>query len=195
MGYAFCVSPIKKGTMAPYLNMAALPTSGPNPDDTILREYTSGTRFRNGDTLFARITPCLENGKTAFLQALPKDTVGWGSTEFIVMRAIPPVTSVYPYLLARDPAFRAHAIQSMTGTSGRQRARTEALAPYQVAFPTTEVWTVFALIIEPLFSKIHGNSEESQILTALRNTLLPKLVSGKLRLTSSTPIVRNETEN
>ena len=186
---------IKKGTIAPYLNMAALPTSGPNPDDPILREYTSGTRFRNGDTLFARITPCLENGKTAFLQALPKDTVGWGSTEFIVMRAIPPVTSVYPYLLARDPAFRAHAIQSMTGTSGRQRARTEALAPYQVAFPTTEVWTVFALNIEPLFSKIHVNSEESQILTALRNTLLPKLVSGKLRLTSSTPIVRNETEN
>ncbi len=75
---------IKKGTIAPYLNMAALPTSGPNPDDPILREYTSGTLFRNGDTLFARITPCLENGKTAFLQALPKDTVGWGSTEFIV---------------------------------------------------------------------------------------------------------------
>ena len=173
---------IKKGTMAPYLNMAALPTSGPNPDDPILREYTSGTRFRNGDTLFARITPCLENGKTAFLQALPKDTVGWGSTEFIVMRAIPPVTSVYPYLLARDPAFRAHAIQSMTGTSGRQRARTEALAPYQVTFPTTEIWAAFALIIEPLFSKIHENSEESRTLVAQRDTLLPKLVSGDLRV-------------
>ena len=173
---------IKKGTIAPYLNMAALPTSGPNPDDPILREYTSGTRFRNGDTLFARITPCLENGKTAFLQALPKDTVGWGSTEFIVMRAIPPVTSVYPYLLARDPAFRAHAIQSMTGTSGRQRARTEALAPYQVTFPTTEFWTIFALIIEPLFSKIHVNSEESRTLAALRDALLPKLVSGDLRV-------------
>ncbi len=175
---------IKRGTMAPYLNMAALPTSGPNPDDTILREYTSGTRFRNEDTLFARITPCLENGKTAFLQALPKDTVGWGSTEFIVMRAIPPVTSVYPYLLARDPAFRAHAIQSMTGTSGRQRARTEALAPYQVTFPTTEIWAAFALIIEPLFSKIHVNSEESRAIAAQRDALLPKLVSGKLRSTS-----------
>jgi len=168
--------------VAPYLNMAALPTSGPNSDDPILREYTSGTRFRNGDTLFARITPCLENAKTAFVQVLPKDTVGWGSTEFIVMRAIPPVTSVYPYLLARDSAFRAQAIQSMTGTSGRQRARTEALAPYQVAFPTTEVWTVFALIIEPLFSKIHVNSKESRTLAALRDALLPKLVSGELRV-------------
>ena len=171
---------IKKGTIAPYLNMAALPTSGPNPDDTILREFTSGTRFRNGDTLFARITPCLENGKTAFVQALPKDTVGWGSTEFIVMRAIPPVTSVYPYLLARDPVFRAHAIQSMTGTSGRQRARTEALAPYQVTFPTTEIWTTFTLIIEPLFSKIKATSEESRTLAALRDALLPRLVSGTL---------------
>ena len=173
---------IKRGTIAPYLNMAALPTSGPNPDDAILREYTSGTRFRNGDTLFARITPCLENGKTAFVQGLPKDTVGWGSTEFIVMRAIPPVTSVYPYLLARDPAFRANAIQSMTGTSGRQRARTEALAPYQVTFPSTEVWTAFALIIEPLFSKIHVNSEESRTLVAQRDALLPRLLSGKLQI-------------
>ena len=173
---------IKRGTITPYLNMAALPTSGPNPDDTVLREYTSGTRFRNRDTLFARITPCLENGKTAFVQGLPKDTVGWGSTEFIVMRAIPPVTSVYPYLLARDPAFRAHAIQSMTGTSGRQRARTEALAPYQVTFPTTDIWSAFALTVEPLFSKIHVNSEESRTLAAQRDALLPKLVSGELRL-------------
>ena len=173
---------IKRGTLAPYLNMAALPTSGPNPDDAVLREFTSGTRFRNGDTLFARITPCLENGKTTFVQVLPKDIVGWGSTEFIVMRAIPPVTSVYPYLLARDPAFRTHAIQSMTGTSGRQRARTEALAPYQVAFPTTEVWTVFALIIEPLFSKIHVNSKESRTLAALRDALLSKLISGNMRV-------------
>ena len=50
-----------------------------------LREFTSGTRFRNGDTLLARITPCLENGKTAFVQWLHEGTVGWGSTEFIVM--------------------------------------------------------------------------------------------------------------
>ena len=59
--------PMKKGTVAPYLDMAALPTSGPSSDDAVLREFTSGTRFRNGDTLLARITPCLENGKTAFV--------------------------------------------------------------------------------------------------------------------------------
>ena len=82
--------PMQKGTAAPYLEMAALPTTGSSPDDTVLRGFKSGARFRNGDTLLARITPCLENGKTTFLQLLPKDAVGWSSTEFIVMRAIPP---------------------------------------------------------------------------------------------------------
>ena len=120
--------PMKKGVVAPYLDMAALPTSGSSSDDAVLREFTSGTRFRNKDTLLARITPCLENGKAAFIQSLLNYAVGWGSTEFIVMRAIPPVPPEYAYLLARNPDFRAHAIQSMTGTSGRQRAQTEALA-------------------------------------------------------------------
>ena len=103
--------------------MADLPTSGPSPADPVSREFSSGTRFRNGDTLFARITHCLENGQSAFIQSLPKDSGGWGSTEFIVMRSIPPIPPEYTYLLTRDPLFRAHAIQSMTGTSGRQRTQ------------------------------------------------------------------------
>ena len=61
---------LKKGTLAPYLDMAAVPTSGPSPDDAAMRDFKSGTRFRKGDALLARITPCLENGKTAFIQSL-----------------------------------------------------------------------------------------------------------------------------
>ena len=98
--------PMKRGTLAPYLDMAALPTSGSSTDTAVLREFKSGTRFRNGDTLLARITPCLENGKTAFVQSLQDGEVGWGSTEFIVMRAMPPVPPEYPYLLGRDVDFR-----------------------------------------------------------------------------------------
>ena len=176
---------MKKGKVAPYLNMAALPTSGPNPDDAVLREFTSGTRFRNGDTLFARITPCLENGKTAFVQSLPDDTLGWGSTEFIVMRSIPPVPPEYTYLLARDPRFRAHAIQSMTGTSGRQRARTESLVTYPLPFPPADTWAAFDLIVQPLFAKIRTANERTHTLAAQRDTLLPKLVSANLRFLSS----------
>ena len=169
--------PLKRGTKAPYLNMAALPTEGSNPDNAILREYKSGTRFRNRDTLLARITPCLENGKTAYIQSLPSDTVGWGSTEFIVLRAIPPVTSEYTYLLARDEAFRAHAIQSMTGTSGRQRVQTQVVSNYRLPSPQMDIWSTFSLFIEPMFTGIRMLSEESSILAGLRDVLLPRLVS------------------
>ena len=174
--------PMKKGTVAPYLDMAALPTSGPSPDDAVLREFTSGTRFRNGDTLLARITPCLENGKTAFVQSLPQDTVGWGSTEFIVMRSIPPVPTEYTYLLARERRFRAHAVQSMTGTSGRQRARTEALAGYPLVFPPADTWGKFGLMAGQVFRRIESNREETTTLAAQRDALLPKLVSGEVRV-------------
>ena len=177
--------PMKRGTVAPYLDMAALSTSGPSPDKAVLREFKSGTRFRNSDTLLARITPCLENGKTAFVQSLPGGTVGWGSTEFIVMRAIPPVPPEYTYLLARDATFREHAIQSMTGTSGRQRVQVNALAPYMLPFPPVDVWAKFRSLISPMFGSIETTRKESRALAAQRDTLLPLLVSGEVWMNGS----------
>ena len=112
-----------------------------------MREFTSGTRFRNGDTLLARITPCLENGKTAFVQFLHEGTVGWGSTEFIVMCSTPVVPPEFTYLLARDSRFRSEAIQSMTGTSGRQRAQAEALATYASPCSPTDSLSVFGAVV------------------------------------------------
>ena len=174
--------PMKRGTVAPYLDMASLPTFGSSPSTPMLREFKSGTRFRDGDTLFARITPCLENGKTAFVQVLSDDTVGWGSTEFIVLRAIPPVPPEYTYLLARDTAFREHAIQSMTGTSGRQRVQVDALAPYTLPNPPAETWNEFSILVSPLFAQMEINRKKSLALTAQRDALLPKLVSGNVRI-------------
>ena len=144
--------PMRKGTLAPYLDMAALPTIGSWPDPPISREFGSGMRFRNGDTLFARITPCLENGKTAFVQCLPKDVCAWGSTEFIVMRPRAPVPDEYAYLLARDIKFREYAIRNMTGTSGRQRVQADSVAQFKVASPLDEnVWKNFADFVSPVF--------------------------------------------
>ena len=174
--------PMKRGTVVPYLDMAALATSGPSPDEAVLREFKSGTRFRNGDTLLARITPCLENGKTAFVQSLPGGTVGWGSTEFIVMRAIPPVPPEYTYLLARHAAFREHAMQSMTGTSGRQRVQVNALTPYMLPFPPVDVWANFRSLIGPMFRSIETTRKESRSLVAQWDTLLPLLVLGEVRV-------------
>ena len=172
--------PMKRRTLAPYLDMAALPTSGSSPDASLLREFKSGTRFRNGDTLLARITPCLEDGKAAFVQSLQDGEVGWGSTEFIVLRAIPPVPPEYTYLLARDAAFREHAIQSMTGTSGRQRVQVDALAPYLLPSPPAETWNEFRALVNPLFAQVEFNRKESLALAAQRDALLPRLVSGEL---------------
>ena len=177
--------PMKRGTIAPYIEMAALPISGPCPDEAVLRKFTSGTRFRNTDTLLARITPCLENGKTAFVQSLPEDTVGWGSTEFIVMRAMPPVPPEYPYLLGRDVDFREHAIQSMTGTSGRQRVQVDALAPYLLPFPPADVWATFSLLVSPMFADIEITRKESHSIAAQRDALLPRLVSGEVGVIAS----------
>ena len=150
-----------------------------------MREFASGTKFRNGDTLLARITPCLENGKTAYMQSLADNEVGWGSTEFIVMRTKSGVPSTFAYLLARHPQFREHAIKSMTGTSGRQRVQSDSLLRYNVAVPSSrEIWQAFGHMTEPLFALIKANEEEILTLTMLKNTLLPKLMNGQVRLKS-----------
>lgn len=175
--------PLRKGTPAPYLDMVSLPTSGSWPEPPVIRDFGSGMRFRNGDTLLARITPCLENGKAAFVKCLPDDTVGWGSTEYIVMRPKVPVPAGYAYLLARDNTFREHAIRSMTGTSGRQRARGDSVAAFKLASPPDEnVWHAFAKQVMPLFESIKSNAMASETLAQLRDTLLPKLISGELRI-------------
>ncbi|PRE64309.1 restriction endonuclease subunit S [Burkholderia multivorans] len=174
---------LRKGEVAPYLDMASLPTKGSWPEPYVLRPFGSGMRFRNGDTLLARITPCLENGKTAFIQCFPDDVIGWGSTEYIVMRPRAPVPAAFAYLLARDEAFRDHAIRSMTGTSGRQRAQGDSVAAYKIAAPSDEKsWTAFTRLVTPLFDGIKTNSEESVNLAGMRDALLPRLISGELRI-------------
>lgn len=175
--------PLRKGEVVPYLDMASLPTRGSWPEPYVLRPFGSGMRFRNGDTLLARITPCLENGKTAFIQCLPDNVIGWGSTEYIVMRPKAPVPAAFAYLLARDEAFRDQAIRSMTGTSGRQRAQGDSVAAYKIATPSNEkLWIAFARMVTPLFDGIKVNSEASVNLAGMRDALLPKLISGEFRI-------------
>src|SRR5690606_5149392 len=184
--------PLRKGTPAPYLDMASLPTSGSWPEPPVTRHFGSGMRFRNGDTLLARITPCLENGKTAFVQCLPDDTIGWGSTEYIVMRPKAPVPAGYAYLLARNDAFREHAIRSMTGTSGRQRAQGDSVATFKLAAPPSEnVWHSFAMQVTPILESIGSNARTSETLAALRDTLLPKLISGELRVANTAKFIKH----
>ncbi|RMD63282.1 restriction endonuclease subunit S [Candidatus Parcubacteria bacterium] len=173
---------LQKGSVAPYLSMANTPTKGHMPLAIELRAFSSGTPFINGDTLLARITPCLENGKTAFVDFLETDQVGWGSTEFIVLRPKPPLPPEFGYLLARHPDFRKFAIKNMTGTSGRQRVPPEAIGHYEIVIPSESVAHRFGHLVRAFFSKARAAQNESHTLADLRDTLLPKLISGELRV-------------
>ncbi len=162
--------------------MKNVPTSGHLAVDVVIREMTSGTKFVNGDTLLARITPCLENGKTAYVDFLDDNQVGWGSTEYIVMRPHEGYPTSVGYFLARDSGFRMHAIQSMTGTSGRQRANAKALAELP--------WIIYPKVLIKIFDKTakryldmaKNTGDESKSLSEIRDTLLPKLLSGELTI-------------
>jgi type I restriction enzyme S subunit len=136
----------------------------------------------NGDTLLARITPCLEHGKTAFVDFLEEGQVGWGSTEFIVLRPKEPLPPEFSYCLARSEAFRDFAVQAMTGTSGRQRVQTEALAHYVLVAPPAPVAEAFGRAVEPLFVRASKLACESRTLAGLRDALLPKLIRGEIRV-------------
>ena len=174
--------PLRKGEVAPYLDMANMPTRGHVPDTVIDRSFGSGMRFTNGDTLVARITPCLENGKTAYVDFLGHDRIGWGSTEYIVMRPMPPLPNEFAYCLARSAGFREFAIQNMTGTSGRQHVPAKSLSQFLLSLPPEPIAVRFGKVVQPLFARASEAVRESRTLAALRDTLLPKLVSGKLRV-------------
>ncbi len=173
---------LKGGAIAPYLDMKNLPTQGHSAAEVIDRAFSSGTKFQNGDTLLARITPCLENGKTGYVDFLEDGQVGWGSTEYIIFSPKRPLPPQFGYLLARSDALRTHAIQNMTGTSGRQRVPSECFNTFWLAIPPLDVALCFDKLTAPLMAKIKANSNESRTLATLRDTLLPKLLSGELSL-------------
>ncbi|WP_337869705.1 restriction endonuclease subunit S [Meiothermus sp.] len=173
---------LRKGEVAPYLDMANMPTRGHSPDAVIDRPFGSGMRFVNGDTLVARITPCLENGKTAFVDFLKDGQVGWGSTEYIVLHPKARLPAEFAYCLARSDGFRDFAIQSMTGSTGRQRVAAESLDHFLLPVPSEPIARAFGLAVGPMFARAREAAAESRTLAALRDALLPKLISGELRV-------------
>ncbi|WP_430110840.1 restriction endonuclease subunit S [Paenibacillus sp. B1-33] len=172
---------LTKGTIAPYLDMKNVPTKGHLVKDVIEREMNGGTKFINGDTLLARITPCLENGKTAYVDFLKEAQVGWGSTEYIVIHPRKGYHPLLGYFIARNETFRSAAIQSMTGSSGRQRADINALADLTWLIYPKDLINIFTKIVEPFLNTAKNNSEESKILARIRDALLPKFISGEIK--------------
>ena len=178
---------LKKGAIAPYLDMANVPTHAARVDNVVPRAFGSGSKFINGDTLLARITPCLENGKTAYVDFLADGEVGWGSTEFIVLRPKNGLPLPFAYFLCRHPEFRAFAISQMAGTSGRQRVPNDCFGAYKVVKPSPLVADAFGLQTTQFMKQIKSLDEASKTLAGLRDVLLPRLLSGELQVQHTEP--------
>ena len=126
---------LKKGEIAKKIAMEQLQPFCRDVSAYELAPFNGGTRFRNGDTIMARITPCLENGKIAKINLLNENEVGFGSTEYIVFRARAEIDEDFLYYLVCSPTVRAAAIQSMVGSSGRQRVQTAVLENLSIFVP------------------------------------------------------------
>ncbi len=173
---------LKKGALSSYLEMRKVSTSTFNPEGWTLREFTSGMKFQNGDTLLARITPCLENGKTCFVTFLNQGETGWGSTEYIVIKMKEPFHAFISYIIAKSSDFRDFAISRMSGSSGRQRAQANIIKEYDIKTPPLSIIKELNGILASLVEKLETNSNQIRTLEKLRDTLLPKLMSGEVRV-------------
>jgi type I restriction enzyme S subunit len=164
-----------------WVEMGDLPTDSMVVQGYIQREGRSGSKFMNGDTLFARITPCLENGKTAFVDFLAEGEVGRGSTEFIVLRS-KSLSPEFVYCLARTYAFRENAIKSMVGSSGRQRVQESCFDKFLVLIPPTTLLDLFTDAAVPMFRQVKILHNQNQKLRVTRDLLLPRLMGGEVVL-------------
>lgn len=150
---------IKKGVIAKKIDMAVLQPFTRDVPSYEFSEFKGGTKFRNGDTIMARITPCLENGKTAKVNILEDNEVGFGSTEYIVFRAKDGITDEdFVYYLVCSPVVREPAIKSMVGSSGRQRVQTDVLQSLEILLPDFETQRKIGGFLKSIDDKIALNS-------------------------------------
>lgn len=171
---------LAKKQVARSIDMSQLSTSGSFPSGWEMKSFNGGMRFTNGDTLLARITPCLENGKTAFIDFLDDGEVAFGSTEYIVLTPKNDTPPEMLYCLARYPAFVDYAVKNMNGSSGRQRVSAETVGQYRLPLFDKHSLVLFKEVVAPMFLKMRYNSLENMRLTELRDALLPKLMSGEI---------------
>lgn len=165
--------PLKKGESAAFVEMAALPENGRDINRVDEKIFTGGgSKFANKDTLFARITPCLENGKTSLVSGLSDGEVAFGSTEFIVLAAKEPeYDSDYIYYLSRLGEFRSFARSRMEGTSGRQRVAWQSLADYEYDFPDKRLRKFAGDVLKKFDDKILLNHQINQTFEQMAQAL------------------------
>ena len=169
--------PLSKGIEARCFDMSTLPMSGCIPTGDTTKPYNGGVRFINGDTLIARITPCLENGKAAYINILNDGEIAFGSTEYIVFASKDDIPSCFYYFLIRSSKFVTFALQFMNGSSGRQRVSGEELASFPLMTPSKEKLATFNKIGKLVLEQMKEVTEEIHFLKQLLETITATLSS------------------
>ena len=170
--------PLSKGVEARCFDMSTLPTSGCIPNGDTTKPYNGGVRFINGDTLIARITPCLENGKAAYINILNEGEVAFGSTEYIVFASKDDIPSCFYYFLIRNSKFVTFALQFMNGSSGRQRVSGEELSSFPLMIPSKEKLAAFNKVGKLVLEQMKEATEEIQFLKQFQETITATLSSN-----------------
>ena len=171
------VRQLSKGVEARCFDMATLPTNGCIPTGDTIKPYNGGVRFINGDTLIARITPCLENGKAAYINILKDNEVAFGSTEYIVFASKDNIPSCFYYFLIRNSKFVTFALQFMNGSSGRQRVSGEELASFPLATPLEPDLVAFDRVGSLVLEQMKTLTAEIQLLKQLQEAITATLSS------------------
>lgn len=163
---------LSKGTIAKKVSMEKLQPFSRDVSGYELDEFSGGAKFRNKDTIMARITPCLENGKRAQINILKQGDVGFGSTEFIVFREKGNISDAnFIYYLVCSDLIRSPAIKSMVGSSGRQRVQTNVLENLHLSLPPLTIQKKIAGVLGALDDKIELNNKINQNLEAQAQAL------------------------
>lgn len=166
---------LKKDEECSFVEMDSLPIEGYGISEITKRDFSGGAKFQNGDVLFARITPCMENGKAGVVDGLNDNEVGAGSTEFIVLRGKNISLMGLLATIVRNEEFRTYAKAHQTGSDGRQRVEASCIPAYEHPIPSekqlVDIEKDFSRIIKVCLSK----SKENQTLTQMQTLLLSKM--------------------
>lgn len=150
---------LSKGATAKKISMDKLQPFCRDIPSYEFETFSGGTKFRNGDTIMARITPCLENGKTAKVSVLDDNEVGFGSTEYIVFRAKEGMDEDFLYYLVCSSIIREPAIKSMVGSSGRQRVQMDVVQNLEIQVPPIKEQRIIGKFLRNLDDKIQFNNK------------------------------------
>jgi len=187
---------LEKGEKYPFVSMERVEIGKKYISPSEIKEYKGGgTKFRDGDILFARITPSLEHGKCGVVKLKGEKKVGFGSTEFFVFRGKKNITYTdYLYYLSKTHKLRQTAINSMVGVSGRQRARIDAIVNYEFHLPPLNEQKRIADILSAFDEKIELNNKINQILEEMAQAVFKEWLLKNQKSKTKSQKVRNLAE-